>query len=81
MTTAKQAPAKSTKKASAKKSAPKKSATKKTAKEADHCWPGYKPVAGKMSGEKGSCEKKTTQTAAEKKADGKAAAASKQEKG
>ncbi len=76
MTTAQKAPAKSAKKAPAKKRA-----AKKTATEANHCWPGFKPVAGKMSGEKGSCEKKATQTKSEKKADGKAAAASKREKG
>lgn len=81
MTIAKKAPAKSVKKASVKKAPAKKTAAKRTAKEADQCWPGYKPVAGKMSGEKGSCEKKSTQTKPEKKADGRAAAASKREKG
>jgi hypothetical protein len=73
MTTARKAPAK--------KVPAKKRAAKKTAQETDNCWPGYKPVAGKMSGEKGSCEKKATQTRAEKQADGRAAGASKREKG
>ena len=74
MTTATKAPAK---KSAAKKSA--KKAAKKSA--AETCWPGFKPVAGKEPGTKGSCEPKEHQTAGEKKADSKAAAASKREKG
>jgi hypothetical protein len=46
-------------------------------KTAAHCWPGFKPVAGKQPGTKGSCEPKPHQTAAEKKADARAAAGSK----
>jgi hypothetical protein len=75
----------------AKKAAAKKSAAKKTSakggpkkapakKSAAHCWPGFQPVAGKEPGTKGSCEPKPKQTAGERKADGKAAAASKLEK-
>ncbi len=44
---------------------------------ANACWPGFEPTPGKMQGEKGSCEPKKHQTAAEKKGDQKAAAASK----
>jgi hypothetical protein len=54
----------------------KKSSTKQTSR----CWPGFEPVPGKDPGEKGSCKPKAHQTAAEKKADSRAAAASKQEK-
>ena len=57
--------------------------TKKTAKssgEGSACWPGFKRVPGTKAGAKGSCEPKAKQTAAEKKADSKAAAASKREK-
>ncbi len=76
MTTAKKSATKKTtaKKAPAKKTAAKKTAAKKTAA---HCWPGFKPVAGKEPGTKGSCEPKAKQTASEKKGDAKAAAASK----
>ncbi len=45
-------------------------------KSAAHCWPGFKPVAGKKPGTKGSCEPKEHQTAAQKKADSRAAAGS-----
>ena len=78
MATAKKAPAK---KSAAKKSA-KKAPAKKAAKTsaAQTCWPGYESVPGKEPGTKGSCEPKEHQTAGEKKADGKAAAASKLEK-
>ena len=55
----------------------KKSSAKQSAQQADQCWPGYKPVAGKKAVEKGSCEKKATQTKTEKRADSKAAAATK----
>ena len=82
MATAKKAPAK---KSAAKKAPAKKAAGKKTAKKATgnaaHCWPGFEPVPGKEPGTKGSCEPKAKQTAGEKKADSKAAAASKREKG
>ncbi len=64
-----------TKKTPGKKSAPKKGG-KKTS-DANACWPGFEPVPGKMQGEKGSCKPKKNQTAAEKKGDQKAAAASK----
>jgi hypothetical protein len=64
-----------------KKSAAKKSPAKKsTAKKAAHCWPGFEPVPGKKPGTKGSCEPKEHQTAGEKKADGRAAAATKLKK-
>ena len=77
------------KKSAAKKAPAKKAAGKKTAKKAAkkatgnaaHCWPGFQPVAGKTPGTKGSCEPKAKQTSAEKKADSKAAAARKREKG
>lgn len=62
-----------TKKTPGKKSAATKGG-KKTS-EANACWPGYEPVPGKMQGEKGSCEPKKNQTAAERKGDQKAAAA------
>lgn len=68
------------KKAIAKKSAAKKAPAKKGS-GAQHCWPGFKPVAGKAAGTKGSCEPKAQQTAAEKKADSRAAAARKRETG
>lgn len=66
------------KKASAKKTALKKS--KRSTGEGAACWPGFKRVPGTKAGTKGSCEPKAKQTAAEKKADSKAAAASKREK-
>ncbi|WP_047491257.1 hypothetical protein [Terriglobus sp. TAA 43] len=62
-----------TKKTPGKKSAAKKGGKKTSA--ANACWPGYEPVPGKMEGEKGSCEPKKNQTAAERKGDQKAAAA------
>ncbi len=66
-----------TKKAPAKSSA-KKAPAKKSAAEGNHCWPGFEPTPGKMAGEKGSCKPKPgPQSAATKKADQKAAAASK----
>lgn len=70
-------------KSNAKKTAAKKAPSKEAAakKSAAHCWPGFKPVAGKEPGTKGSCEPKTKQTSAEKKGDAKAAAASKLGKG
>jgi len=57
-----------------------KKATKKNSTEGQACWPGFKRVPGTKAGTKGSCEPKATQTAAEKKADSRAAAASKREK-
>jgi hypothetical protein len=82
MATAKKSSAKkSAAKTAANKTAHKKSAKKSTkpAKPTSRCWPGFKPVPGKEPGEKGSCEPKAKQTPAEKKADSRAAAASKQE--
>jgi hypothetical protein len=51
-------------------------AKKEPAKQTSRCWPGYEPVPGKSRGEKGSCKPKARQTAAERKSDGMAAAAS-----
>ncbi len=70
---AKKAPAKK----AAGKIAAKKAPAKKATGNAAHCWPGFEPVPGKEPGTKGSCEPKAKQTAGEKKADSKAAAASK----
>ena len=64
-----------TKKTPGKKSAAKEGGKKTSA--ANACWPGFEPTPGKMQGEKGSCKPKKNQTAAEKKGDQKAAAASK----
>lgn len=91
MPTATKSPAK---KSAAKKRAAKKSAAKtasnktahktsakkstKPAKQTSQCWPGFEPVPGKEPGTKGSCKPKKNQTAGEKKADSRAAAASKQ---
>lgn len=75
MATAKKAPAKK----AAKKTSAKKAAKKSTG--GDACWPGFKRVPGTKAGAKGSCEPKAKQTGSEKKADSKAAAASKREKG
>jgi hypothetical protein len=61
------------------KKAAKKSA-KKSEGEGQACWPGFKRVPGTKAGAKGSCEPKANQTKSEKKADSKAAAASKREK-
>ena len=66
--------------ATTKKTAAKKSPAKKSAGGGQACWPGFKAVAGKEPGTKGSCEPKAKQTSAEKKADSKAAAASKRGK-
>ena len=87
---AKKAPAKKTagKKTAAKKTAAKTAANKtahktsakkstKPAKQTSQCWPGFTPVPGKEPGTKGSCKPKAKQTSGEKKADSKAAAASK----
>ena len=86
MPTATKSPAK---KSAAKKSAAtpasnttahKPSAKKSTkpAKQTSQCWPGFEPVPGKEPGTKGSCKPKKNQTAGEKQADSRAAAASKQ---
>jgi len=64
-----------------KKNATKKSSAKKGSGEGQACWPGFKRVPGTTAGAKGSCEPKAKQTAAEKKADTRAAAARKREKG
>jgi hypothetical protein len=61
--------------------ATKKKAAKKTSVEGQACWPGFKRVPGTKAGTKGSCEPKAKQTAGEKKADSRAAAASRREKG
>jgi hypothetical protein len=74
MATAKTVGNKTTHKKSAKKSAKKST---KPAKQTSRCWPGFTPVPGKDPGEKGSCKPKANQTAGEKKADSRAAAASK----
>jgi hypothetical protein len=72
---------KAAKKSATKKSAAKKSPAKKSRGGGQACWPGFKRVAGTAAGTKGSCEPKDKQTSSEKKADSKAAAASKREKG
>ncbi len=76
------------KKKSPAKKAAKKPAAKKQAKKAakksggeQACWPGFERVPGTEAGTKGSCEPKPHQTAGEKRADSRAAAASKREKG
>jgi hypothetical protein len=51
--------------------------TTRSAKQTTRCWAGFTPVPGKDPGEKGSCKPKAKQTPAEKKADARAAAASK----
>lgn len=58
-----------------------KKSAKKSAGGGQVCWPGFKRVPGTKAGTKGSCEPKAKQTKGEKKADSKAAAASKREKG
>ncbi len=69
------------KKTSAKKSSTKKAPAKKTSpKKTSQCWPGFQPVPGKKPMTKGSCEPKDKQTAAEKKADSRAAAGTKLQK-
>ena len=78
MATAKKTAAK---KAPAKKTASKKKAAKKSTAEGQACWPGFERKPGTKAGAKGSCVPKKNQTAGEKKADSKAAAASKREKG
>ncbi len=78
----KKAPTKAASKtAAAKKSPAKKAPAKKSAAEGNHCWPGFEPTPGKMAGEKGSCKPKPGQkSAGVKKADSKAAAASRLQK-
>jgi len=53
------------------------STKKEPARQTSRCWPGYEPVPGTRRGQKGSCRPKKHQTAAEKKSDSMAAAASK----
>jgi hypothetical protein len=61
--------------------ATKKHAAKKKPSTENHCWPGFEPTPGKSAGEKGSCQPKPgKQTKSVRKADQKAAAASKLEK-
>ena len=72
----------STKKSTAKRSSNPSStghgeAKKAPAKQTSQCWPGYKPVAGKARGTKGSCEPKAHPTSSEKKSDSMAASANK----
>lgn len=76
----KSAAKKSAAKTASNKTAHKTSAKKSTkpAKQTSRCWPGFEPVPGKDPGEKGSCKPKKNQSAGEKKADSRAAAASKQ---
>ncbi len=52
-------------------------AKKSPAKQTSRCWPGYEPVPGTKSGEKGSCKPKAHQSSSEKKSDAMAASASK----
>jgi hypothetical protein len=82
MAPAKKIPAKkSSAKTPSHKTAHKKSVKKSTkpADQTSRCWPGFTPVPGKDPGEKGSCKPKAKQTPGEKKADSRAAAASKRE--
>lgn len=58
----------------------KKSSAQQSAKKSGPCWPGYEPVPGKKPGTKESCKPKANQTSAQRKADSKAAAASKLKK-
>ena len=77
MTTAKKSPAKE----SAAKKTPAKKAAKKSTSETNSCWPGFEPVPGKAHNEKGSCKPKPgKKSTSVKKADQKAAAASKLQK-
>ena len=69
-----------TKKSSAKKSAKKSPAPKekKASTQTSRCWPGFEPTPGSTPGEKGSCKPKAgKKSPGMKKADQKAAAASK----
>jgi hypothetical protein len=79
MATAKNKAVKKSAKKAAKKAAKKKSANKSTGGRA--CWPGFQRVPGTEAGTKGSCEPKSHQTPAEKRADSRAAAARKRERG
>ena len=81
MATAKKATKKAANKSSAKKGSAEKGSANKSSGEGQACWPGFKRVPGTTAGAKGSCEPKAKQTGAEKKADSKAAAARKREKG
>jgi hypothetical protein len=54
---------------------------KKSSPAKNRCWPGFEPVPGKAPREKGSCKPKSgKKSAAVKRADQKAAAASKLQK-
>jgi hypothetical protein len=61
--------------------AKKKTTAQKAEGKGQACWPGFKRVAGTKAGSKGSCEPKAKQTATEKKADSRAAAARARENG
>lgn len=81
MTTATKSATSKTPSKAASNKAPAKAPAKKTAEEGNHCWPGFEPTPGKMAGEKGSCKPKPgKQSPGVKKADSKAAAASKLQK-
>ncbi|WP_353064291.1 hypothetical protein RBB77_00835 [Tunturibacter psychrotolerans] len=68
-------------KKSVKRSSSSSSNKSSDAKQSSRCWPGFEPVAGKAPREKGSCKPKPgKKSAAVKRADQKAAAASKLEK-
>ncbi len=81
MATAKKSSAKKSSAKSSPKKAAKKSSAKKSSGGGQACWPGFERTPGTTAGTKGSCKPKKHQTGAEKKADSKAAAASKREKG
>jgi hypothetical protein len=69
-----------TQQTSAAKSSGKK-ASKRKPSSAQHCWPGYQPTPGKAAGEQGSCQPKAgRQKKSVRRADQKAAAASKLQK-
>ena len=57
-----------------------KHSAKKSSGSGQACWPGFKRVPGTTAGAKGSCEPKAHQTSSEKKADSRAAAATKRKK-
>ena len=77
MTTAKKSASKKTSTKTPAKKAPAKKSPK-SGSETNSCWPGFEPVPGKGHNEKGSCKPKAgKKSAGVKKADQKAAAASK----
>ncbi len=69
--------------ATAKKATVKTSARKTPEKSSGEraCWPGFQRVPGTAAGTTGSCEPKPHPSGAEKRADSRAAAARKREKG